>query len=58
KVFALSQIAKNYIEIDQNDKALKILDQAFEIVEKIESDYYKAWVLREIAINYAKIIRP
>ncbi len=57
KVFALSQIAKNYIEIDQNDRALKILDQAFEIVEKIESDYYKAWVLREIAINYAKIVR-
>jgi tetratricopeptide (TPR) repeat protein len=57
KVFALSQIAKNYIEIDQNDKALKILDQAFEIAKKIESEYYKAWVFREIAINYAKIVR-
>jgi len=58
KVYALSQIAKNYIEIDQNDRALKILDKALEIVEKIDIDYYKAWVLREIAINYAKIIQP
>lgn len=47
----LSKIASSYAEVGQYEKA-------FEIVEEIESDYYKAWVLREIAINYAKIIQP